>query len=109
MHSDPSFSVLLPAKNEAANLAQLLAEIRTACGEGDHYEVILVNDGSTDTTLAELQQVAASGFRALRVLDNTSSVGQSTSIYRAARAAGGWSRWMATARMIRRISPACWP
>ncbi len=93
MHSELEFSIVIPAKNEALNIAELLAEIRAACGDGANYEVIVVNDGSNDATLAQLQQVVT-GFAQLRVLDNARSVGQSTSIYRAAWAARG--HWLVT-------------
>lgn len=86
-------SVLIPAKNEAQNLPSLLNEVRTALA-GERYEVLVVDDGSTDDTLRVLQQIKAEGYEPLRILHNGVSLGQSTSIWHAAHAARG--EWLAT-------------
>jgi dolichol-phosphate mannosyltransferase len=86
-------SVLIPAKNEASNLPPLLQEIRTALAN-EFYEVIVVDDGSTDETLAELRTLKECGFSQLRILSHERSLGQSTSVYHAAKAARG--HWLAT-------------
>lgn len=86
-------SVLIPAKNEAQNLPSLLNEVRTALA-GERYEVLVVDDGSTDDTLRVLQQIKAEGYEPLRILHNGVSLGQSTSIWHAAHAAHG--EWLAT-------------
>jgi len=44
---DVSLSIVIPAKNEAANLARLIPEIRAAIPDA---ELIVVDDGSTDDT-----------------------------------------------------------
>ncbi len=54
----PSFSIVVPLYNEAANVAPLLARIAAAVdGVDDQYEceIVLVNDGSTDGTLAAIR------------------------------------------------------
>jgi len=86
-------SVLIPAKNEASNLTPLLQEIRSAL-VGEDYEVIVVDDGSTDNTLAELRALKRGGFHQLRIISHARSLGQSTSIYHAATVARG--HWLAT-------------
>ena len=86
-------SVLIPAKNEASNLTPLLQEIRSAL-VGEDYEVIVVDDGSTDNTLAELRALKRDGFHQLRIIRHARSLGQSTSIYHAATVARG--HWLAT-------------
>lgn len=86
-------SVLIPAKNEAENLPPLLAEIRSALGH-ERYEVLVVDDGSEDQTLAVLQRLKAQGFEQLRILHHDRSLGQSTSLWHAAQAARG--AWLAT-------------
>lgn len=86
-------SVLIPAKNEAASLPGLLDEIRVALRD-EAYEVIVVDDGSTDGTAAALRALKSAGFPQLRLLGHARSVGQSTSIYHAALAARG--HWLAT-------------
>lgn len=86
-------SVLIPAKNEAQNLPLLLNEVRAALA-GEHYEVLVVNDGSADDTLRVLNQIKAGGYESLRVLHHAVSLGQSTSLWHAAQAARG--EWLAT-------------
>lgn len=86
-------SVLIPAKNEASNLPPLLQEIRSAL-VGEDYEVIVVDDGSTDNTVAELRALKRDGFHQLRIIRHARSLGQSTSIYHAATVARG--HWLAT-------------
>jgi len=86
-------SVLIPARNEVDNLPALLAEIRTALA-CEHYEVLVVDDGSNDHTLHVLQQLQQQGFSQLRVLRHARSLGQSTSLWHAAQAAHG--HWLAT-------------
>jgi glycosyltransferase involved in cell wall biosynthesis len=47
----PDLSVVIPLFNEAENLDQLLAELRAALtGVGRPYEIVLVDDGSSDGT-----------------------------------------------------------
>ncbi|PZX00914.1 dolichol-phosphate mannosyltransferase [Pseudomonas sp. 478] len=86
-------SVLIPAKNEANNLKPLIEEVRTALAD-EAYEIIVVDDGSTDTTLHELRQIKNNGLSTLRILRHERSLGQSTSLYHAALAAKG--QWLAT-------------
>jgi dolichol-phosphate mannosyltransferase len=93
MSQDIFVSVLIPAKNEASNLTSLLEEVRIALAD-EAYEIIVVDDGSTDTSLQELQQTRHSGLSTLRILRHERSLGQSTSLYHAALAARG--QWLAT-------------
>ncbi|MFJ7284973.1 glycosyltransferase family 2 protein [Pseudomonas sp. NPDC099000] len=93
MSQDIFVSVLIPAKNEANNLKSLLEEIRIALVD-EAYEIIVVDDGSTDATLQELRQSKYSGLSTLRILRHERSLGQSTSLYHAALAARG--QWLAT-------------
>ena len=92
-HGDVYVSVLIPAKNEADNLPSLLEEVRTAMA-GESFEVIVVDDGSTDNTAAALRALQKGGYSQLRILSHTHSLGQSTSVYHAAQAARG--HWLAT-------------
>ena len=54
MHADPLVSVVIPVKDEAANVTTLAREIRQALDGVVPFEVIFVDDGSTDATVATL-------------------------------------------------------
>lgn len=73
-------SVILPAKNEAEGLQRTLPALRTQLPDA---EVIVVDDGSTDTTAAVAAQHGA------RVLSAPYSMGNGAAIKRGARAAAG--------------------
>ena len=49
-------SVLVPAYNEAATIVQLLREVRAQKVEGVEFEVVVIDDGSNDNTVALLEQ-----------------------------------------------------
>lgn len=86
-------SVIVPVKNEQENILPLLEEIRAALEGRSEYEVIYINDGSTDTTPAVLAQ-AQQTFPRLRVLTHAQSCGQSAAVMSGVRAARG--EWIAT-------------
>jgi dolichol-phosphate mannosyltransferase len=76
--SAPSVSVVVPVRNEAANIAPLVAEIANALA-GRVFEVIYVNDGSTDGTGAELTRLQAQ-YPFLRQIRHAASCGQSAAL-----------------------------
>ena len=57
--SSPDFSVVLPAHDEAANVGPMLAALKQALGPLGRAEIIFVDDGSSDGTLALLRAAAA--------------------------------------------------
>lgn len=73
-------SIVIPVRNEAENLPALLDEIDAALAAHAPYEVIVVDDGSTDATAAVLAARAA-GAPHLRVLRHPRSAGQSAAIH----------------------------
>jgi dolichol-phosphate mannosyltransferase len=75
----PAVSVVVPVHNEAANVAPLVAEIVRALGNELNYEVIFVNDGSTDDTQTELARLTASRPW-LRQIKHEFSCGQSAAV-----------------------------
>jgi dolichol-phosphate mannosyltransferase len=81
-------SIVVPVRNEADNIAPLIAEIAAALGARWQYEIIYVNDGSTDTT-AERLLTAMKERRNLRQLRHAVSTGQSAAVRSGVRAARG--------------------
>lgn len=83
-------SVVVPVRNEAENILPLIEEIHAALEGRWEFEVVYVDDGSTDATPAKLTEAKAR-FPRLRVLRHKASCGQSTAIWSAANAAtGAW-------------------
>jgi dolichol-phosphate mannosyltransferase len=81
-------SIVVPVRNEADNVAPLIAEIAAALDGRWPYEIIYVNDGSTDATpqrLADLMKQRPN----LRRLDHAKSSGQSAAVRSGVRAARG--------------------
>ena len=82
----PRLSVVVPVKNEAGNVAPLIAEIEAACAALAPFEIIYVNDGSTDATPTILNDLMQTKPH-LRVLMHKTSCGQSAAVRSGAHAA----------------------
>jgi len=84
----PMVSIVVPVRNEAGNVAPLIGEIEAALEDRWPYEIIYVNDGSTDATgerlAAEMQRSAR-----LRQIRHATSSGQSAAVRTGVRAARG--------------------
>src|SRR6516225_2618528 len=75
----PAVSVVVPVRNEAGNVAPLVAEIAAALGDGAAFEIVYVNDGSVDNTQAQLFELMNTRPW-LRQIKHDSSCGQSAAI-----------------------------
>ena len=75
----PHVAVVVPVKNEALNILPLITEIEAALGGRFPYEIIYVDDGSSDQTPAVLRDLAAK-HAALRVFTHRRSCGQSQAV-----------------------------
>jgi dolichol-phosphate mannosyltransferase len=84
----PAVSIVVPVRNEAGNVAPLIGEIAAALDGRWAYEIIYVNDGSTDTTEAVLREQMKSRTN-LRQLRHAQSCGQSAAVRSGVRAARG--------------------
>jgi dolichol-phosphate mannosyltransferase len=79
------FSVVIPLNNEQDNVEPLVTELRAALA-GASYEILLVDDGSTDETGLRVRRLAKDDT-SLRLLSHSSRRGQSTALYNGVRAA----------------------
>jgi glycosyltransferase involved in cell wall biosynthesis len=55
----PDFSIVLPARNEVANIAPMVAALREVLAPLGRFEIIYIDDGSDDGTLTLLREAAA--------------------------------------------------
>ena len=79
-NKNPSISIILPAKNEAENLVNLLPRLLEAVKDA---EIIVVNDGSNDNTLEVCNQYN------ITVVSHPYSMGNGAAIKTGARTAHG--------------------
>lgn len=84
----PVLSVVVPVKDEADNIAPLLAEIDAAL-KGEIFEIVYVDDGSRDESAARLAE-AKSRYPSLRVITHRTSAGQSAALWSGVKAAHGF-------------------
>jgi glycosyltransferase involved in cell wall biosynthesis len=82
-------TILLPVFNEKDNLASLVDEIKAALGPlGKTYEVLFVDDGSTDGSLTLLHKLESDEPQ-VRVIEFDSNFGQSAALGAGFRGARG--------------------
>jgi dolichol-phosphate mannosyltransferase len=81
-------SIVVPVRNEAENIAPLIDEITAALEGRWAYEIIYVNDGSTDATAARLATIMKRRTN-LRQICHKNSSGQSAAVRSGVRAARG--------------------
>jgi dolichol-phosphate mannosyltransferase len=86
-------SVVIPVRNEAENVAPLIAEIRAALDGLFGYEIVVVDDGSSDGTADEVLRLAGA-MPQLRLLRHRENCGQSAAIRTGVKAAR--APWIAT-------------
>lgn len=96
-HRSLRWSIVVPAFNEARRLPRYLEEIVAYFdGRGESYEVIVVDDGSTDETVALVTQ-AASRYPRVRVLALSRNEGKGAAVRQGMLAADGELRLFADA------------
>lgn len=72
-------SVVIPVFNEAGNVGSLIRETATCLRGLTRYEIIVVDDASSDRTAAEVQELLGQ-FPELRYIRHASRAGQSAAI-----------------------------
>jgi glycosyltransferase involved in cell wall biosynthesis len=91
----PLLSLIIPARDEEDNLRPLVAEIENTlfAALGKKFEVLFIDDGSTDQTLEILKELA-SNREWMRVFHLKHGMGQSAGLYAGIMSARG--KWLAT-------------
>ncbi len=86
---EPRVSVVVATHNRASQVGELLAGLRAQSLDPELFEVVVVDDGSTDDTLAVLAAAADQAGPRLRVLDRRVSEGPAAAREQGWRAARG--------------------
>lgn len=89
----PELSVVVPVHNESGNIETLISEIETALTGRIAFEIVYVDDGSSDGSAAELAEMRGRHGR-LRVLRHHNRSGQSAALWTGV--AGARAAWIAT-------------
>lgn len=85
--SEPLLTVVVPAHNEQATLANLVGDISHVL-EGTSHEVVIVDDGSTDGTWSEIQRLST-GYASVRGVRLTRNFGHQPALLAGLAAARG--------------------
>lgn len=84
---NPELSVIIPARNEAENLPDLVREIRDAVAQRLSVEIVCVDDGSEDDTVERLRSLR-NDVPGLRIVRHANRCGQSRAVLTGVRHAG---------------------
>ena len=88
----PVLSVVVPAYNEQGAILETLAELHQALGTLEHYELIVVDDGSSDDT-GELLEQARAKDKKLKLLRHARNQGYGAALKSGIRKAN--AEWVA--------------
>ena len=78
------FSIIIPAYNEAENLPILIEEIDKNLSKYNNFEIVIVNDASTDNTINIIKSI---NHHKIKFINNTKNKGQSFSIHKGIKSA----------------------
>lgn len=87
-------SIVIAVLNEARNIGPVCAELSKMAASFPEHEIIFVNDGSTDDTLASLRAAQAAGLTQMRIISHDRRLGKSAALRTGIEAAQG--QWIAT-------------
>ena len=87
-NNESELSVIIPVHNEENNILSLTDEICKALDDLVNYEIIYVDDGSTDETRAKIIQLT-SRLGNIRLVEHDIRGGQSAALYNGVVAAKG--------------------
>jgi len=75
-----NFSIIIPVYNELNNIEKLFNEIRFSLNNFDTYQIIFIDDGSTDDSQDILKDLE--NKKLIQLIKNKKNIGQSYSIYK---------------------------
>ena len=79
---DPELSVVIPCYNEEGNLPKLWERLRPAVeGTGKKWEIIFVDDGSSDGTLDTLRKIASKTGESVVIVELAHNCGQHPAVF----------------------------
>jgi len=82
-YTNPSaFSVVIPVYNEAKRIEEGLKKILNFFNDNHFdYEIIIVDDGSTDQTVKIIKEFVARGFESCNIVKTRARVRQSKQVF----------------------------
>ena len=84
--ANPQLSIIIPVFNESGNIRPLIEEIEAALLPRLRFEIVIVDDGSTDDSGAEIDNLIR-GHKSVRVIIHGRNRGQSAAIRTGVQAA----------------------
>ena len=76
-----NFSIVIPCYNEEHNITHLIEEIKKSLlNPTSNYEILLVDDASTDQTLKKLKKLKEDNQELIKIITNNTNLGQSFSL-----------------------------
>lgn len=84
----PTVSIVIPMRNEAENIDTLVSGILSACAPLEAFEILVVDDGSTDAT-ADRARALGNSHPMVRLIQHPRSAGQSAAVHSGVLAATG--------------------
>ena len=76
-----NFSIIIPIFNESENIVNLYIELNKVLSNYNNFEIIFVNDGSTDDSKKKLEILNKKNTQKFKILNNNKNLGQSYSLY----------------------------
>src|SRR4051812_35135100 len=86
---EPTVTVIVPMFNEGLGIVDTLESLVAVDYPASKLEIICVDDGSTDNSLALAEEITARNQRRLRIVKNPRNLGKRLSILHATREATG--------------------